>query len=121
MKQGDSSVGEYNTLFLKSGLHGKHGEETLVIMYREGLREDIRSEIGSRVFSTIDDIMQAALDVEEGSASSDTNGSPTEFEESENRPKKKARTEHNNKYDPEDEEEEDEADEEQDDADNASD
>ncbi|KAL0729655.1 hypothetical protein Bca4012_025748 [Brassica carinata] len=65
MKQGDSTVREYNTLFLKSGLHEKHDEETLVSMYREGLRDDIRAEIGFQVFSTIDDIMQASLDVEE--------------------------------------------------------
>ncbi|KAG2323410.1 hypothetical protein Bca52824_016623 [Brassica carinata] len=133
MKQGDLSVREYNTLFLKSGLHGKHGEETLVSMYREGLREEIRSEIGSKVFSSIDDIIQAALDVEEGETpsdtngsptkSSDTNGSPTESDESGNRPKKKARTKNNEKNDQVDEEEEDEAEAEHDeiDADNDSD
>ncbi|KAF3606859.1 hypothetical protein DY000_02049855 [Brassica cretica] len=66
MKQGDSTVREYNTLFLKSGLLEIHQQETLVMMYRDGLREEIRAELGVHVFSTIDDIMQAALDVEEG-------------------------------------------------------
>ncbi|CAN6908434.1 unnamed protein product [Brassica oleracea] len=63
MKQGDSTVREYNTLFLKSGLLEIHQQETLVMMYRDGLREEIRAELGVHVFSTIDDIMQAALDV----------------------------------------------------------
>ncbi|KAG2328495.1 hypothetical protein Bca52824_011223 [Brassica carinata] len=35
-------------------------------MYRDGLKEDIRVALGSTEFSTIDDIMQAALDIEEG-------------------------------------------------------
>ncbi|KAG5393624.1 hypothetical protein IGI04_023587 [Brassica rapa subsp. trilocularis] len=111
MKQGDSTVREYNTLFLKSGLLEIHQQETLVRMYRDGLREEIRAELGFHVFSTIDDIMQAALDVEKGDesdesgnrskeksrsgeceTSGDTDGSTTESDESGNRPKKKART-----------------------------
>nr|VDC75971.1 unnamed protein product [Brassica rapa] len=111
MKQGDSTVREYNTLFLKSGLLEIHQQETLVMMYRDGLREEIRAELGVHVFSTIDDIMQAALDVEEGDESDEsgnrskeksrsgecetlggTDGSTTESDESGNRPKKKART-----------------------------
>ena len=108
MKQGDSTVRKYNTLFLKSGLHEKHDEETLVSMYREGLRDDIRAEIGFQVFSTIDDIMQAALDVEECETPSDTNGYTTESDESGNRSKKKART-GEDFLDNVDEEEEDEA------------
>lgn len=110
MKQGDSTVREYNTLFLKSGLLEIHQQETLVMMYRDGLREEIRAELGVHVFSTIDDIMQAALDVEEGDesdesgnrskeksrsgeceTSGDTDGSTTKSDESGNRPKKKAR------------------------------
>ncbi|CAN6905869.1 unnamed protein product [Brassica oleracea var. botrytis] len=80
-------------------------------MYRDGLREEIRAELGVHVFSTIDDIMQAALDVEEGDesdesgnrskeksrsgeceTSGDTDFSTTESDESGNRTKKKART-----------------------------
>ncbi|WZY70528.1 hypothetical protein YC2023_002768 [Brassica napus] len=102
---------EYNTLFLKSGLLEIHQQETLVMMYRDGLREEIRAELGVHVFSTIDDIMQAALDVEEGDEFDEsgnrskeksrsgecetlggTDGSTTESDESGNRPKKKART-----------------------------
>ncbi|CAN7002896.1 unnamed protein product, partial [Brassica oleracea var. botrytis] len=111
MKQGDSTVREYNTLFLKSGLLEIHQQETLVMMYRDGLREEIRAELGVHMFSTIDDIMQAALDVEEGDesdesgnrskeksrsgeceTSGDTDCSTTESDESGNRTKKKART-----------------------------
>ncbi|CAF1951680.1 BnaC07g06810D [Brassica napus] len=44
MKQGESSVREYNTMFLAGGLVDKHDEPTLVKMYQEGLRENIRSE-----------------------------------------------------------------------------
>ncbi|CAF1954295.1 unnamed protein product [Brassica napus] len=81
------------------------------MMYRDGLREEIRAELGVHVFSTIDDIMQAALDVEEGDesdesgnrskeksrsgeceTSGDTDFSTTESDESGNRTKKKART-----------------------------
>ncbi|KAF3585942.1 hypothetical protein F2Q69_00029173 [Brassica cretica] len=51
-------------------------------MYRYGLREEIRAELGFHVFSTIDDIMQAALDVEEGD----------ESDESGNRSKEKSRS-----------------------------
>ncbi|KAL0758854.1 hypothetical protein Bca101_075004 [Brassica carinata] len=47
MNQGDYSVREYNTKFLAGGLLDIHDEGTLVKMYREGLREDIRSEIGT--------------------------------------------------------------------------
>ncbi|KAL0696995.1 hypothetical protein Bca4012_064175 [Brassica carinata] len=57
----------------------------LVNMYRNGLKEDIRVALGSTEFSTIDDIMQAALDIEEGGRSSSSN--------SKKRPKKKPRTE----------------------------
>ncbi|KAL0702205.1 LOW QUALITY PROTEIN: hypothetical protein Bca4012_058327 [Brassica carinata] len=130
MKHGDSSVREYNTLFLKSGLHEKHGEETLVHMYREGLREDIRSQIESNVFSSIDDIMKAALDVEEGETPSNNNGSSTYSVDSESdgsdeseKPPQKARTEKNNKDDQVDEEAEaddDETDQDETDADNDS-
>ncbi|CAN6884837.1 unnamed protein product [Brassica oleracea] len=45
MKQGESSVREYNTMFLAGGLVDKHDEPTLVKKYREGLRENIRSKI----------------------------------------------------------------------------
>ncbi|CAN6918039.1 unnamed protein product, partial [Brassica oleracea] len=38
---------EYNIMFLAGGLVDKHDEPTLVKMYREGLRENIRSEIGT--------------------------------------------------------------------------
>ncbi|CAN7026289.1 unnamed protein product, partial [Brassica oleracea var. botrytis] len=111
MKQGDSTVREYNTLFLKSGHLEIHQQETLVMMYRDGLREEIRAELGVHVFSTIDDIMQAALDVEEGDesdesgnrskeksrsgeceTSGDTDCSTTESDKSGNRTKKNART-----------------------------
>ncbi|KAL0758919.1 hypothetical protein Bca101_075069 [Brassica carinata] len=97
MKQGDSTVREYNTLFLKSGLLEIHQQETLVMMYRDGLREEIRAELGVHVFSTIDDIMQAALDVEEGDESDESGNRSKEksrsgSDESGNRTKKKART-----------------------------
>ncbi|CAF1708553.1 unnamed protein product [Brassica napus] len=108
MNQGDTSVREYNTKFLGGGLLDKHDEATLIKMYRDGLREDIRSGIGTTVFSTIDEIMQAALDVEEGESPCDSNGSDTESDdsgsgESGRRPKKKARTEKNHNDDREDE------------------
>ena len=48
------------------GSSSNHDHETLVKMNRDGLREDIRSAISSTEFSTIDDIMHAALEVEEG-------------------------------------------------------
>ena len=85
MKQGDSSVREYNSSFLAAGLLDNHDQRMLVNMYRDGLKEDIRVALGSTEFSTIDDIMQAALDIEEGGRSSSS--------ESEKRPKKKPRTE----------------------------
>ncbi|KAL0876213.1 hypothetical protein Bca101_025918 [Brassica carinata] len=68
MKQGDSFVREYNSLFLAAGLLDNHDQRMLVKMYRDGLKEDIRVALGSTEFSTIDDIMQAALDIEEGEA-----------------------------------------------------
>ncbi|KAG2330075.1 hypothetical protein Bca52824_001255 [Brassica carinata] len=71
-------------------------------MYQEGLREDIRSEIGSTVFSSIDVIMQTALDVEEGESLFDTES--VESDELGKRPKKKAKTKKNHNDDPEDEE-----------------
>ncbi|CAN7077127.1 unnamed protein product [Brassica oleracea var. botrytis] len=97
MNQGDTSVREYNTKFLARGLLDKHDETTLIKMYRDGLREDILSEIGTTIFSTIDEIMEAALDVEEGESPCDSNGSNTKSDDSgsdENgrQPKKKART-----------------------------
>ncbi|KAF3550423.1 hypothetical protein DY000_02010231 [Brassica cretica] len=76
MKQGDSSVREYNTTFLAGGLPQYHDQETLVKMYRNGLREDIRSVIGSTEFSTIDDIMHASLGVEEGESKMKQGDSP---------------------------------------------
>nr|VDC96111.1 unnamed protein product [Brassica oleracea] len=108
MNQGDTSVREYNTKFLAWGLLDKHDEATLIKMYRDGLREDIRSEIGTTVFSTIDEIMDAALDVEEGESPCDSNSSDTKSDDSgsdENgrRPKKKARTEKNHNDHREDE------------------
>uniref|UniRef100_A0A0D3BGU7 Ubiquitin-like protease family profile domain-containing protein n=1 Tax=Brassica oleracea var. oleracea TaxID=109376 RepID=A0A0D3BGU7_BRAOL len=106
--QGDTSVREYNTKFLGGGLLDKHDEATWIKMYRDGLREDIRSGIGTTVFSTIDEIMQAALDVEEGESPCDSNGSDTESDdsgsdESGRRPNKKARTEKNHNDNREDE------------------
>ncbi|WZZ20689.1 hypothetical protein YC2023_122076 [Brassica napus] len=100
MKQGDSTVREYNTLFLKSGLLEIHQQETLVRMYRDGLCEEIRAELGFHVFSTIDDIMQVALDVEEGDESDESGNrskeksqsGESESDESGNRPKKKSQT-----------------------------
>ncbi|KAL0796089.1 hypothetical protein Bca101_067466 [Brassica carinata] len=85
MKQGDSSVREYNSSFLAAGLLDNHDQGMLVKMYRDGLKEDIRVALGLTEFSTIDDIMQAALDIEEDSSN--------ESDESEKRPKKKPRTE----------------------------
>ncbi|KAL0696532.1 hypothetical protein Bca4012_063712 [Brassica carinata] len=85
MKQGDSSVREYNSSFLTAGLLDNHDQRMLVNMYRDGLKEDIRVALGSTEFSTIDDIMQAALDIEEGGKSSSS--------DSEKRPKNKPRTE----------------------------
>ena len=82
MKQGESSVREYNTMFLAGGLVDKHDEPTLVKMYREGLRENIRSEIGTTVFSTLEEIMQAALEIDESDTPSDTNYSSTESDDS---------------------------------------
>ncbi|CAN6831884.1 unnamed protein product [Brassica oleracea] len=102
MKQGDSSVREYNTSFL-AGLLQNHDQETLVEIYRDGLREDIRWAISSSEFSTIDDIMLAALKVEEGGNSSASKGSPTDSDESSKPPKKKARTKYKQNEDPEDE------------------
>ncbi|KAL0696288.1 hypothetical protein Bca4012_063468 [Brassica carinata] len=84
MKQGDSSVREYNSSFLAAGLLDNHDQRMLVKMYRDGLKEDIRVALGSTEFSTIDDIMQAALDIEEGGRSSSS--------DSEKCPKKKPRT-----------------------------
>ncbi|KAL0802398.1 hypothetical protein Bca101_057574 [Brassica carinata] len=98
MKQGDSSVREYNTSFLTGGLFDNHDQGMLVKMYRDGLKEDIRVALGSTEFSTIDDIMQAALDIEEGARSSSSDSS-NESDESEKRQKKKPRTE----MEPEDE------------------
>ncbi|WZZ08585.1 hypothetical protein YC2023_094506 [Brassica napus] len=100
MKQGDFTVREYNTLFLKFGLLEIHQQETLVMMYRDRLREEIRAELGVLVFSTIDDIMQEALDVEEGDESDESGNrseeksrsGESESDKSGNRPKKKART-----------------------------
>ncbi|KAL0722836.1 hypothetical protein Bca4012_037435 [Brassica carinata] len=88
MKQGDSSVREYNTSFLAAGLFDNHDQGMLVKMYRDGLKEDIRVALGSTEFSTIDDIMQAALDIEEGATSSPSDSS-NESDESEKRQKKK--------------------------------
>ncbi|KAG2315366.1 hypothetical protein Bca52824_018488 [Brassica carinata] len=85
MKQGDSSVREYNSSFLAAGLLENHDQRMLVNMYRDGLKKDIRVALGSTEFSTIDDIMQAALDIEEGGRSSSS--------DSEKCPKKKPRTE----------------------------
>ncbi|KAL0702948.1 hypothetical protein Bca4012_059070 [Brassica carinata] len=85
MKQGDSSVREYNSSFLAAGLLDNHDQRMLVNMYRDGLKGDIRVALGSTEFSTIDDIMQAALDIKEGGRSSSS--------DSEKRPKKKPRTE----------------------------
>ncbi|KAF2532633.1 hypothetical protein F2Q70_00030371 [Brassica cretica] len=103
MKQGESFVREYNTMFLAGGLVDKHDEPTWVKMYREGLRENIRSEIGTTVFSTLEEIMQAALEIDESDTPSDTNYSSTESDDSVSDdsvsddsgkcPKKKARTE----------------------------
>ncbi|CAN6869691.1 unnamed protein product [Brassica oleracea] len=114
MKQGDYSVREYNTKFLAGGLLDIHGEGTLVKMYREGLREDIRSKIGKTVFSTLDEIMQEALDGHEGGRPCDRSVSPTESDDSVSddsvyahsgkHPKKKARTEKHRSDDVEDEE-----------------
>ncbi|KAL0741944.1 hypothetical protein Bca4012_083457 [Brassica carinata] len=92
MKQGDSSVREYNTSFLAAGLLDNHDQGMFVKMYRDGLKEDIRVALGSTEFSTIEDIMQAALDIEEGARSSSSDSS-NESDESEKRPKKKPRTE----------------------------
>ncbi|CAF2074909.1 unnamed protein product [Brassica oleracea var. botrytis] len=72
-------------------------------MYRDGLREDIRSTISSSEFSIIDDIMHAALQVEEGEDSSESKGSPTESDDSSKCPKKKTRTKYKHNEDPEDE------------------
>ncbi|KAL0733814.1 hypothetical protein Bca4012_010024 [Brassica carinata] len=98
MKQGDSSVREYNTLFAATGLFDNPDQGMLVKMYRDGLKEDIRVALGSTEFSTIDDIMQAALDIEEGARSSSSD-SLNESDESEKHQKKKPRTE----MEPEDE------------------
>jgi len=94
---------EYNIMFLAGGLVDKHDKPTLVKMYREGLRENIRSEIGTTVFSTLEEIMQAALEIDESDTPSDTNYSSTESDDSVSDdsvsddsgkcPKKKARTE----------------------------
>ncbi|KAL0695119.1 hypothetical protein Bca4012_062299 [Brassica carinata] len=92
MKQGDSSVREYNSSFLAAGLLDNHDQRMLVKMYRDGLKEDIRVALGSTEFSTIDDIMQAVLDIEEGARSSSSDSS-NESDDSEKRPKKKPRTE----------------------------
>ncbi|KAL0711427.1 hypothetical protein Bca4012_018405 [Brassica carinata] len=109
MKQGDSSVREYNSSFLAAGLLDNHDQRMLVNMYRDGLKEDIRVALGSTEFSTIDDITQEALDIEEGegprSSSSDSSNesdgsdSSNESDESEKRQKKKPQTE----FEPEDE------------------
>ncbi|KAL0742553.1 hypothetical protein Bca4012_084066 [Brassica carinata] len=98
MKQSDSSVREYNTSFAATGLFDNPDQGMLVKMYRDGLKEDIRVALGSTEFSTIDDIMQAALDIEEGPRSSSSDSS-NESNESEKRQKKKPRTE----MEPEDE------------------
>ncbi|KAL0702306.1 hypothetical protein Bca4012_058428 [Brassica carinata] len=98
MKQGDSSVREYNTSFAATGLFDNPDQGMLVEMYRDGLKEDIRVALGSTEFSTIDDIMQATLDIEEGPRSSSSDFS-NESDESEKRQKKKPRTE----MEPEDE------------------
>ncbi|CAF1811677.1 unnamed protein product [Brassica oleracea var. botrytis] len=103
MKQGNSSVREYNTYFLAGGLLQNHDQETLVEIYRDGLREDIRWTIGSSEFSTIDDIMLAALKVEEGGSSTASKGSLTDSDESSKPPKKKAITKYKQNTDPEDE------------------
>ncbi|KAL0655319.1 hypothetical protein Bca4012_075903 [Brassica carinata] len=100
MNQGDYSVREYNTKFLAGGLLDIHDEGTLVKMYREGLREDIRSEIGTIVFSTLNEIMQEALDVDEGD---DSVSDDSVYAHSGKRPKKKARTENHRNDDIEDE------------------
>ncbi|CAN7008653.1 unnamed protein product [Brassica oleracea var. botrytis] len=65
--------------------------------------EDIRWAISSSDFSTIDDIMLAALKVEEGGNSFASKGSPTDSDESSKPPKKKARTKYKKNEDPEDE------------------
>ncbi|KAG2306730.1 hypothetical protein Bca52824_026478 [Brassica carinata] len=75
MKKGDSSVREYNSSFLAAGLLDNHDQRMLVKMYRDGLKEDIRVALGSKEFSTIDEIMQAALDIEEGARSSSSDSS----------------------------------------------
>ena len=85
------------------GSSSNHDHETLVKMNRDGLREDIRSAISSTEFSTIDDIMLAALKVEEGGSSTASKGSLTDSDESSKPPKKKAITKYKQNTDPEDE------------------
>ncbi|KAL0733575.1 hypothetical protein Bca4012_009785 [Brassica carinata] len=102
MKQGDSSVREYNASFAATGLFDNPDQGMLVKRYRDGLKEDIRAALGSAEFSTIEDIMQAALDIEEGprSSSSDSSSdSSNESDESEKCQKKRPQTE----MEPEDE------------------
>ena len=101
MKQGDSSVREYNASFAAAGLTNNPDQGMLVKMYRDGLKEDIRVALGSTEFSTIEDIMQAAIEIEEGprSSSSDSSNesdgsdSSNESDESEKCQKKKPQTE----------------------------
>ncbi|KAL0655382.1 hypothetical protein Bca4012_075966 [Brassica carinata] len=87
-------VREYNTLFLKSGLLEIHQQETLVMMYRDGLREEIRAELGVHGDESDESGNRSKEKSRSGECetSGDTDFSTTKSDESGNRTKKKART-----------------------------
>ncbi|KAH0883341.1 hypothetical protein HID58_059437 [Brassica napus] len=60
-----STVDEYVDFFIKHDVDKKHDATTLMSMFRHGLKEEIRDELGNMEFSSLEELIESALEAGE--------------------------------------------------------
>ncbi|WZZ49874.1 hypothetical protein YC2023_049981 [Brassica napus] len=63
--QCSSTVDEYVDFFIKHDVDKKHDATTLMSMFRHGLKEEIRDELGNMEFSSLEELIESALEAGE--------------------------------------------------------
>lgn len=65
IEQRSSTVDEYVDFFINHPVFKTHNQTTLMMMFRDGLKEEIRDELGETKFSTLEDLIESAQEAEQ--------------------------------------------------------
>ncbi|KAL0696364.1 hypothetical protein Bca4012_063544 [Brassica carinata] len=65
IEQKSSTVDEYVDFFINHDVFKRHDATTLMSMFRDGLKDEIREALGKTEFSTLEELIESAQEAEE--------------------------------------------------------